>query len=69
MGNCNFKIESIEDSQSILINMLIIPINVAINKSHFKFMNVVGKGGFGKVINLIQPFTEIYVIMMYRFGR
>mmetsp|Transcript_42641 Transcript_42641/g.40940 ORF Transcript_42641/g.40940 Transcript_42641/m.40940 type:complete len:193 (+) Transcript_42641:33-611(+) len=36
MGNCNFKVEHIEDSQSV-------------NKHHFKFVHVVGKGGFGKV--------------------
>lgn len=47
MGNCNFKIEGMEESQSMFI--LITYTNTAVNKSHFKFHHVVGKGGFGKV--------------------
>ena len=43
MGNCNFKIEHLEDSQSKDL------LHTLVNKNHFKFVNVVGKGGFGKV--------------------
>ena len=47
MGNCNFRIENIDQSQS---NTGLLHL-IDINKSHFKFHCVVGKGGFGKVIN------------------
>ena len=36
MGNCNFQVDKLEEGSSI-------------NKQHFKFHSVIGKGGFGKV--------------------
>jgi len=36
MGNCNMNLDNMEEGSSI-------------NKSHFKFHCVIGKGGFGKV--------------------
>lgn len=49
MGNCNYKIENIEQSQSNPFNYYN---QLDITKNHFKFHCVVGKGGFGKVIRL-----------------
>jgi serine/threonine protein kinase len=50
MGNCNFKIESLEEGSSV-------------NKHHFKFINVVGKGGFGKVWKVERKKFKTYYAM------
>ena len=50
MGNCNFNVDPIEEGQCK--SHLESTIFLAINKTHFKFHNVIGKGGFGKVWKL-----------------
>ena len=58
MGNCNFKNENFDDSSCNNLHL----ISLAINKSHFKFHCIIGKGGFGKVkIETHQA--------KYRYGR
>ena len=57
MGICNYKIEQLDDSESII---LMYNYDIDINKTHFKFLCVVGKGGFGKVNNFYN---------MNRFGK
>ncbi len=55
MGNCNFKTEYESDnvvgkptiSIDWFLSLHIFPI--AINKNHFQFHYVIGRGGFGKV--------------------
>ena len=59
MGNCNFKVENLDQSSG---NYSLVLIIIAINKNHFKFHCVVGKGGFGKVFLII-------IISIIRFGK
>lgn len=50
MGNCNLKYDPIEEGQSI-------------NKNHFKFHDVIGKGGFGKVWKVERKkFNTVYAM-------
>ena len=50
MGNCNFAIDKLEEGQSI-------------NKTHFKFLSVIGKGGFGRVWKVERKkFNTTYAI-------
>ena len=47
MGNCNFKPE--QETDNVTGNSLSLTPCIAINKSHFMFHYVIGRGGFGKV--------------------
>ena len=51
MGNCSINYESsLEEGQSI-------------NRTHFKFHNVIGKGGFGKVWKIERKkFNTVYAM-------
>jgi serine/threonine protein kinase len=52
MGNCNFKVEKEKESfqGKISSNKWLANSDcVAVNKNHFHFQYVIGRGGFGKV--------------------
>ena len=53
MGNCNFKTEQeTENVTGIIYYLFILVLTyniIAINKNHFQFQYVIGRGGFGKV--------------------
>jgi len=58
MGNCNFKAETEKDSEQGKCFLQLLsptnPLNAAVNKNHFHFQYVIGRGGFGKVWKVEQ---------------
>lgn len=60
MGNCNFKTDGMEENTSKK-NLILKKLNFnclqkkkAISKTNFTFHYVIGRGGFGKVINTLK---------------
>ena len=47
MGNCNFKTE--KETDNVAGNCTPLMKYIAVNKNHFQFHYVIGRGGFGKV--------------------
>jgi len=61
MGNCNFNGKpELEEASCIF---LFVSLKLEINKTHFRFHSVLGKGGFGRVSKYSKYLTK------YRFGR
>lgn len=70
MGVPKSKLSSdLKDKDTCKLNTFILTMlthNIALQRNHFEFLHVVGKGGFGKVILILK----IYSIYLYvRYGK
>lgn len=62
MGNCSFRSEALDQIENSNYPSSYKILIATMSKSNFVFHYVIGRGGFGKVFNLIQT------IFLFRFG-